>query len=143
MQEGDSAYVGNSGFDSPIRSGGEGEGRDEEEDGELDLRFLDDDDEIPDEFLCALTYEVMQDPVRLPSGFSVSISYFLRIGWITNILSFFYVDDVNTGSVTERSVIETHLLSDERDPFTMGAMTIGDLEDLPELKFLPLFSPSL
>lgn len=61
-----------------------------------------DDEEIPDDLACPLTSELMKNPVKLPSGYTV-----------------------------DRSSIERHLLNDPRDPFTKSPMRIEDVtEDL-------------
>mmetsp|Transcript_37491 Transcript_37491/g.117179 ORF Transcript_37491/g.117179 Transcript_37491/m.117179 type:complete len:979 (-) Transcript_37491:49-2985(-) len=62
--------------------------------------------EVPEEFLDPLTYELMRDPVRLP-----------------------------TSNVTmDRANIKRHLLSDHTDPFNRQHLTIDMLEDDVELK---------
>ncbi|OMJ74054.1 hypothetical protein SteCoe_27107 [Stentor coeruleus] len=60
-------------------------------------------DDAPEEFLCALTSELMKNPVRLPSG-----------------------------AVVDKTSIERHLLNNETDPFSRQALKSEDLqEDLP------------
>jgi len=63
-------------------------------------------DEIPDEFLDALTFILMKDPVRLPGS----------------------------GTVLDRASIERHLRDHTEDPFTRAPLKKEDLEALPELK---------
>jgi len=60
---------------------------------------------VPEEFLDPITAELMQDPVKLPSGHSV-----------------------------DRAVISRHLLSDETDPFSRARCTVEMLIENPELK---------
>ena len=45
--------------------------------------------DIPDEFLCPISFDLMRNPVKLPSGY-----------------------------VVDKMVISRHLLSTETDPFT-------------------------
>ena len=59
----------------------------------------------PDEFLDPLTYSLIRDPVRLPSGM-----------------------------IMERSVIVQHLLTNQTDPFTRKSLTEEELEPMPDLK---------
>eukprot|EP00968_Pinguiococcus_pyrenoidosus_P029352 scaffold8516_cov239-Pinguiococcus_pyrenoidosus.AAC.1 len=59
--------------------------------------------EIPDEFLDPLTYELMRDPVRLPTS------------------------DISM----DRPNIKRHLLSDHTDPFNRKHLTLGKRSDLP------------
>jgi len=61
--------------------------------------------EIPDEFLCAISYDLMKNPVKLPSGV-----------------------------VVDRSSISRHLLSDQHDPFSRAPLTQDMLEEETELK---------
>lgn len=61
--------------------------------------------EIPEEFQCPLTSEIMKTPVRLPSG-----------------------------AVCDRSSIERHLLNDQHDPFNRQPLRIEEVEDDLELK---------
>jgi len=61
--------------------------------------------EVPDEFLDPITAELMEDPVKLPSGHSV-----------------------------DRPVITRHLLSDETDPFSRQRLTVEMLMPNTELK---------
>jgi len=62
--------------------------------------------ETPDEFACQITYELMSDPVLLPSS-KIAV---------------------------ERSAIVRHLLSDETDPFNRSHLTADMLEPADELK---------
>lgn len=62
--------------------------------------------EVPDEFLCPITAEIMRNPVRLPTS----------------------------GQICERGVISRILLSDQTDPFNRAPLTIEEVEELPELK---------
>jgi ubiquitin conjugation factor E4 B len=62
--------------------------------------------DIPDEFLCQITYTLMKDPVQLPSS----------------------------QAIMERSAIKQHLLNDEHDPFNRAPLKISQVKDLPELK---------
>merc|ERR1719482_1359647 len=61
--------------------------------------------EIPDEYLDPVTAELMEDPVKLPSGHHM-----------------------------DRATITRHLLSDETDPFSRARCTVEMLVDNPELK---------
>ncbi len=61
--------------------------------------------EVPDEFLDPITADLMDDPVKLPSGHSV-----------------------------DRAVISRHLLSDETDPFSRARCTVEMLVDDHELR---------
>jgi ubiquitin conjugation factor E4 B len=63
-------------------------------------------DDAPEEFLDALTYTVMRDPVRLPGS----------------------------GSILDRATIERHLLDHQEDPFTRKPLTASELQPLPDLK---------
>ncbi|KNC49260.1 uncharacterized protein AMSG_05255 [Thecamonas trahens ATCC 50062] len=65
--------------------------------------------EAPDEFLDALTYEVMHDPVLLPQS----------------------------GMVCDRSTIVRQLLSDPTDPWTKTPLRVDDLVTQPELPHPP------
>ncbi|KAF9644135.1 hypothetical protein BDM02DRAFT_3272627 [Thelephora ganbajun] len=62
--------------------------------------------EVPDEFLDALLYTVMKDPVTLPSS----------------------------RAVVDRSTIKSHLLSDSKDPFNRAPLTIEEVIPNTELK---------
>jgi ubiquitin conjugation factor E4 B len=62
-------------------------------------------DEIPEEFEDPLSYRLMKDPVRIPSG-----------------------------TILDRSTILQHLLTDNRDPFSREPMTEDDLVEDSELK---------
>jgi len=62
--------------------------------------------EVPDEFLDALLYTVMKDPVTLPSS----------------------------RAVVDRSTIKSHLLSDLTDPFNRSPLKIEDVIPNTELK---------
>jgi ubiquitin conjugation factor E4 B len=61
--------------------------------------------DVPDEFLDPITAELMEDPVKLPSGHSI-----------------------------DRPSISRHLLSDETDPFSRARCTLEMLVDDVELK---------
>jgi len=61
--------------------------------------------EVPDEFLCEITMDIMEDPVRLPSG-----------------------------KVVDRKNICRHLLSDETDPYSRKRLTVDMLEPAPDIK---------
>merc|ERR1719482_1717562 len=61
--------------------------------------------EIPDEYLDPVTAELMEDPVKLPSGKDM-----------------------------DRATITRHLLSDETDPFSRARCTVDMLLENPELK---------
>ena len=61
--------------------------------------------EIPEEFTCPLTSEMMKNPVKLPSG-----------------------------AVVDRSSIERHLLNDQHDPFNRQPLRIEEVVDDLELK---------
>merc|ERR1719238_1913982 len=61
--------------------------------------------EIPDEYIDPITQELMEDPVKLPSG-----------------------------NHMDRPSITRHLLSDETDPFTRARCTVDMLIENPELK---------
>ena len=61
--------------------------------------------DVPDEFVDPITAELMEDPVKLPSGHSI-----------------------------DRAVISRHLLSDETDPFSRARCTVEMLVDNHELK---------
>lgn len=61
--------------------------------------------EVPDELADPITQELMEDPVRLPSGY-----------------------------VLDRATICRHLLSDETDPFTRARLTVEMLKPAPEVK---------
>ena len=70
-----------------------------------DLKHLTGD--APDEFSCALTYEFMSHPVRLPSS----------------------------GTVVELSAIKQHItLNGEYDPFNRQKLTLADVQEVPELR---------
>ncbi|KAG8462786.1 hypothetical protein KFE25_004762 [Diacronema lutheri] len=62
--------------------------------------------EPPDEFLCAITFEVMKDPVLLPAS----------------------------GVHADRAAILRHLLSDPTDPFNRTSLTVEQLVPAPELQ---------
>lgn len=62
--------------------------------------------EIPDEFLCPISFDLMKDPVLLPTS----------------------------GTLMERSVIKQHLLNDEHDPFNRAPLKVSDLKDAVEMK---------
>lgn len=62
-------------------------------------------DDAPEEFLDALLFTLMEDPVELPSG-----------------------------NVVDRAVISRTLLSEAIDPFTRLPLTKEELKPLPELK---------
>jgi ubiquitin conjugation factor E4 B len=62
-------------------------------------------DDIPDEFLDPITYTIMVDPVKMPSGMSI-----------------------------ERSSIERHLLNEQNDPFNRQHLTIDMLVEDTDLK---------
>jgi ubiquitin conjugation factor E4 B len=61
--------------------------------------------EVPDEFLCEITADIMDDPVLLPSG-----------------------------KVTDRKNICRHLLSDETDPYSRARLTVDMLVSDTALK---------
>jgi ubiquitin conjugation factor E4 B len=61
--------------------------------------------DVPDEFQDPITADLMDDPVKLPSGHSV-----------------------------DRAVITRHLLSDETDPFSRARLTVEMLVDDTELR---------
>ncbi|EGR28270.1 ubiquitin conjugation factor e4, putative, partial [Ichthyophthirius multifiliis] len=61
--------------------------------------------EIPDEFLCALTFSLLKDPVQLPSS----------------------------GQLVERSIIKKALLDNEIDPFNRQKLKRDQLVEVPEL----------
>ena len=61
---------------------------------------------IPEEFLCPISCEIMQDPVKLPTS----------------------------GTTMERSVITRILLSDSKDPFNREKLEIKDLREDVEMK---------
>merc|ERR1712087_344027 len=61
--------------------------------------------EVPDEFVCEITCEIMDDPVTLPSG-----------------------------KTCDRKNIIRHLLSDETDPFSRQRLLPEMLVPEPELK---------
>ena len=62
-------------------------------------------EDIPEEFLCEITYELMKNPVKLPSG-----------------------------KIVERVSILRHLLSDEIDPFSRQPLKPTELVEEVELK---------
>jgi len=62
--------------------------------------------EVPEEFLDALLYTVMKDPVTLPSSYAV----------------------------VDRATIKSHLLSDSKDPFNRAPLKIEDVIPNTELK---------
>ncbi|SCZ89888.1 BZ3500_MvSof-1268-A1-R1_Chr1-3g01640 [Microbotryum saponariae] len=62
--------------------------------------------EIPDDFLDPLTYEIMRDPVRLPSS----------------------------KTVVDRSTIKQHYLSDATDPFNRVPLRWEDIVDAADVK---------
>ena len=61
--------------------------------------------DVPEEFLCAITYDIMKNPIRLPSG-----------------------------AVVDRVNIFRHLLSDEHDPFNRDPLTQNELVEDLQLK---------
>ena len=63
-------------------------------------------DEEPDEYLDALMFHVMSDPVRLP----------------------------DSGKIVDRSTIARHFLSDQNDPFTRAPLSMEQVEPLDDLK---------
>ena len=63
-------------------------------------------DEEPDEYLDAIMFHVMSDPVRLP----------------------------DSGKIVDRSTIARHFLSDQNDPFTKAPLTMEQVEPLDDLK---------
>jgi ubiquitin conjugation factor E4 B len=67
---------------------------------------LSDQENIPDEFLDPILFNVMVDPVRLPAS----------------------------QMVVDRSTIQAHLLNDPHDPFNRQVLTIEQVEPMPELK---------
>jgi len=64
-----------------------------------------DDTEVPDEFLDPLLFQVMKDPVNLPSG-----------------------------QIVDRDTISRHLLNDPTNPFTRAHLTMEMIVPNPELK---------
>jgi ubiquitin conjugation factor E4 B len=62
--------------------------------------------DIPDEFLDALMFTLMRDPVTLPSS----------------------------GNIVDRATIKQHLLNDPHDPFNRASLTIDDVQPATELK---------
>lgn len=62
-------------------------------------------DDAPEEFLDALTFEVMKEPVQLPCG-----------------------------QVVDRLTIQRHLLNDARNPFTNQPLTMEEVVPQPELQ---------
>lgn len=60
---------------------------------------------VPEEFLCAITYDIMKNPIRLPSG-----------------------------AVVDRVNIVRHLLSDEHDPFNRQPLKQSELVEDLEIK---------
>ena len=67
---------------------------------------VDDAEEIPAHFIDPITCEVMEKPMRLPSG-----------------------------NIVDRSSISRHLLTSNTDPFTRVAMSSSDVEPCPELEY--------
>lgn len=61
--------------------------------------------DVPEDLADPITQELMEDPVRLPSGY-----------------------------VLDRATICRHLLSDETDPFTRARLTVEMLQPAPEVK---------
>ncbi|KAL0208517.1 hypothetical protein P9112_011104 [Eukaryota sp. TZLM1-RC] len=59
----------------------------------------------PDHYLDSLSYTLMDNPIRLPSG-----------------------------AVMDKSILSRHLLSDPRDPFTRSPLSLEDCEELDDLK---------
>ena len=68
--------------------------------------LLIDPESIPDEYLDPILFNLMVDPVRLPSSHMV----------------------------VDRATIQAHLLNDPHDPFNRQSLKIEDVEPLPELK---------
>lgn len=62
-------------------------------------------EDIPEEFLCAISYDLMKNPVKLPSG-----------------------------TIVDKVSIVRHLLSDENDPFNRQPLKAADLVEDFELK---------
>jgi len=62
--------------------------------------------DIPDEFMCPISCDLMKEPVRLPTS----------------------------DTVMEKSVIKQILLNDEHDPFNRAPLKFSEVQDLPELK---------
>ncbi|KAJ3452204.1 ubiquitin conjugation factor e4 a [Anaeramoeba flamelloides] len=73
-----------------------------ETDNDNDNRY---DEEFPEEFLCALLWNIMEDPVKLPSG-----------------------------SIVDRQNIEKHLMFDSTDPFSRQPLTLELITPLSDLK---------
>ncbi|KAJ1680019.1 Ubiquitin conjugation factor E4 [Spiromyces aspiralis] len=63
-------------------------------------------EDAPEEFLDAVMFTLMEDPVRLP----------------------------DSGNIVDRATIRAHLLGDPRDPFTRKQLRFEDVEPVPELK---------
>lgn len=63
-------------------------------------------DDAPEEFICPISADIMEDPVQLPSS----------------------------RQIVDRHTIEQHLLSDPKDPFSRAPLLKTELIPLPELK---------
>jgi len=62
--------------------------------------------DIPDEFMCPISCDLMKDPVFLPTS----------------------------GNIMEKSVIKQHLLNDEHDPFNRKPLKFFEVQDRPDIK---------
>ena len=62
--------------------------------------------DIPDEFMCPISCDLMKEPVLLPTS----------------------------DNIMEKSVIKQILLNDEHDPFNRAPLKFSEVKDLPELK---------
>ena len=62
--------------------------------------------EIPDNFLDPISFDLIKDPVKLPSS----------------------------GQILDRKTIKQHLLNDEHDPFNRAPLKYIDLIEVPEFK---------
>ena len=62
--------------------------------------------DIPEEFICPISCDLMKDPVYLPTS----------------------------GNVMEKSIIKQILLNDEHDPFNRAPLKFSQIQDQPDLK---------
>ncbi len=62
--------------------------------------------DIPEDFICPISQDLMKDPVKLPTS----------------------------NTIVDRAIIKEHLLNNEIDPFSRAPLSYKDLIEQPELK---------